>query len=96
MANGSHVGMNKKLKVDAAGRIVLPQPVRKQFHLDAGALLALEVGRDAIILRPQAHAATLVEEKGLLVHEGEPTGDLLGAVEDARKRRDRDVASALR
>jgi AbrB family looped-hinge helix DNA binding protein len=95
MANGSNDGMNARIRIDSAGRIVLPQPVRKQFHLEPGAMLALEVARDAIILRPQSHEATLVEEEGLLVHEGEPSGDLLSAVEAVRKRRDRDVASPL-
>jgi hypothetical protein len=48
--------------------------VRRHFHLESGSLLDLEIARDAIVLRPQAREATLVEENGLLVHEGEPTG----------------------
>lgn len=71
---------------------MLPKPVRRQFHLTSGSLLDIEIERDAIILRPRSHEATLVEEKGLLVHEGEPTGDLLFAVEAARQRRDRDLS----
>jgi hypothetical protein len=46
-------------------------------------------------MRPHAHRPTLVDEKGLLVHEGSPAGDLLGAVDDARNRRDRDVAGSF-
>ena len=84
--------MTKKLKMDAAGRIALPRAVRRHFHLESGSLLDLEIARDAIVLRPQAREATLVEENGLLVHEGEPTGDLLNSVEAARRRRDHDVS----
>ena len=80
--------MRKLLKVDAAGRILLPQPLRKRFHLTPGSQL--------IRLRPQTPAPSLREEDGLLLHEGEPTGDLLHAVEEARARRDEQVNSALR
>jgi AbrB family looped-hinge helix DNA binding protein len=89
------IGMKTRLTIDAAGRVVLPQPVRKQFHLTRGSLLDIEIERDAIILRPRSHEATLVEEKGLLVHEGEPTGDLLFAVEVARRQRDRDLSGPV-
>ena len=88
--------MNTRLKVDAAGRIVLPQAVRKHFRLEPGDMLALEVTEDAIILRPAAHSATLVEENGLLVREGEPQVDLLRALETARERRDRDTTGPMR
>ena len=95
MVNGNLNGM-KKIQIDAAGRIVLPRPVRQHFHLEAGALLELEVAEDAIILRPEKHQESLVEERGLLVHEGEPSGDLLSIVQAVRERRDRDAAGPLR
>jgi AbrB family looped-hinge helix DNA binding protein len=95
MVNGIFDGMNRRLKIDAAGRIVLPRPVRRQFHLESGSILNLEIERDAIVLRPMTHEATLVEENGLLVHEGEPSGDLLKSVESARQRRDRDVSGQI-
>jgi len=86
----------KKIQIDAAGRIVLPRPVRQHFHLEAGELLEVEVVEDGIILRPQKHQESLVEDRGLLVHQGEPTGDLLGIVDAVRDRRNRDVAGPLR
>ena len=42
-----------------------------------------------------AFTPSLTDEDGLLVHEGEPTGDLLHAVEEARALRDEQVNSAL-
>jgi len=88
--------MKTNLMVDAAGRVVLPQPVRRQFHLMRGSVVDLEVEMEAIVLRPRIRRPTLVEEDGLLVHEGEPVGDLLNATEDDRLRRDHEVAGPLR
>ena len=88
-------GMKKLLKVDAAGRVVLPQPLRKRFHLMPGSQLELDVEPDGIRLRPKTPAPSLSNEDGLLLHEGEPTGDLLHAVEEARAVRDEQVNSAL-
>ena len=88
-------GMKKLLKVDAAGRVVLPQPVRKRFHLTPGSQLEIDVEPDGIRLRPKTPAPSLTDEDGLLVHEGEPTGDLLHAVEQARALRDEQVSAAL-
>ena len=87
--------MKKVLTVDAAGRVVLPQPVRRRFHLQRGSQLAIEIEPDGIRLRPQTLSPTMSDEDGLLVHEGEPTGDLLEAVEESRIRRDHEVGAAL-
>lgn len=87
--------MRRVLSIDAAGRIVLPQPVRKHFHLRRGSKLEMQVGPDGILLRPQQDPTSLAEEHGLLVHEGEPTGDLLLAVEAVRERRNRQVSGGL-
>jgi len=87
--------MKWDVRVDAAGRIVLPQPVRRRFHLDRGAILDLEIEEDAIILRPRVHEPTLIEEKGLLVHEGKPYATLEDAVDIVRARRDADTAGPV-
>jgi len=46
---------------------------------------------DGIFLKTQARQANLVELNGLLVHEGEPSGDLVQAVELSRSGRDSEV-----
>ena len=66
MPFGISNGMKTNLMVDAAGRVVLPQPVRRQFHLMRGSVVDLEVGMEAIVLRPRIRRPTLVEEEGLL------------------------------
>ena len=60
-----------------------------------GSRLEIDVEPDGIRLRPSTPAPSLTDEDGLLVHEGEPTGDLLHAVEEARALRDEQVNSAL-
>ncbi|MBI2192945.1 MAG: AbrB/MazE/SpoVT family DNA-binding domain-containing protein [Planctomycetes bacterium] len=88
--------MKKTLTLDSAGRLVIPLPVRKQFQLVRGSALELEVRPDAIVLRPQSHPVGLVEQDGLLVHQGEPAGDLLNAIEMVRGQRDSDLTRLLR
>ena len=74
---------------------MLPQPVRKRFQLQPGSQVEIIVEPDGIRLRPKTLAPNLTDEDGLLVHEGEPVGDLLHAVEAARALRDDQVISAL-
>ena len=87
--------MKTSISIDKAGRVVLPQHVRRQFHLLAGDRLALEIRPDGVFLRSRSRRASLVEENGLLVHEGEATDDLARAVELARAGRDADVLGLL-
>lgn len=85
-------GMRSALSIDPAGRVVLPHEVRERFHLRRGAKLALEVRPDAIILRPEVARPSLVEEGGLLVHEGRAVGDLTASLEGVRRQRDLQVS----
>jgi len=76
--------------------MVLPQQVRRHFHLAAGDTLDLEIVTEGILLRSHFKQADLVEENGLLVHEGEAEGDLAQAVEITRSGRDADVLGMRR
>lgn len=91
MPFGIIYGMKTSISIDKAGRVVLPQHIRRQFHLVAGDRLDLELQPDGIFLRSHAQRGDLVEDNGLLVHEGEPVGDLARAIELDRASRDADV-----
>ncbi len=78
--------------IDKAGRVVVPQPIRQQLNLTAGSILELELESDRIVLRPRGFTPALKEINGLLLHEGEPTADLLTAVEEQRRARSRSVS----
>ena len=88
--------MKKAVSIDKAGRLVLPQQVRRHFRLFAGDFLDLEVLADGIFLRMRSPKADLIEENGLLVHEGELAGDLAPLVERIRDERDTDVLGLQR
>ena len=96
MAFGILNGMKTVLTIDKAGRVVLPQAVRRQFHLVAGNRLDLQILPDGIFLHAQNQKTYLIEEGGLLVHEGEPTGDLTKTVSQSRSGRDAEVLGLLR
>jgi AbrB family looped-hinge helix DNA binding protein len=91
MAFGILNGMKSTLTIDKAGRMVLPQRVRKQFGLHTGSALEFKVSATAITLYPAELKPALTKEKGLYVHEGKPDDALLDVVESARDDRDRAV-----
>lgn len=80
-------GMN--IKIDKAGRVVLPKRVRDRFRLRAGADLELEEQPEGLILRPVPRRASMALEKGIWVHLGKiPEGldwdELVDAVREER------------
>jgi AbrB family looped-hinge helix DNA binding protein len=58
------------LKIDSAGRIVVPKPLRERLGLRAG--MDLEVGEsgDCLTLKPVSEKPAMVREKGFWVHQG--------------------------
>ena len=89
MPFGIIIGMKSTVTIDKAGRMVLPQVVRRQFGLHPGSALDLRVTADSIVLYPAEKKSALSKEHGLYVHEGRPESSLLNAVESARDDRDR-------
>ena len=82
------------IRIDGAGRIVLPKRVRERFRLKAGATLELEELPDGLVLRPIEQSPAIVRRDGLWVYLGKvPTGfswDTI--VDDDRERRIQDVS----
>ncbi len=80
-------GMN--VKIDKAGRLVLPKRMRERLRLHAGAALELEEHPEGLILRPVARRASMAQEHGIWVHLGKiPEGlgwdELVDAVREER------------
>ena len=82
------------VKIDKAGRIVLPKPVRERFQLRAGTSLELEERPEGLVLRPIGQRPSMVQKNGVWVHLGKaPQGfDWGRIVDDARDERIKDVA----
>lgn len=89
-------GMKTEIPIDRAGRVVLPKQVRRHFNLVAGDRLDLEISPEGILLRTHDRPAALVEEHGLLIHEGEAVGDMERIVDFARSDRDAAVLGIRR
>jgi AbrB family looped-hinge helix DNA binding protein len=72
------------LKVDKAGRIILPKPVRDRLQLREGSELLLEERPDGLTLRPVEQRSSMIQEDGILVHQGKaPRGFDWDSVVDA-------------
>jgi len=82
------------LKIDKAGRIVLPKPVRERFHLREGSELELEERSDGLTLRPIEQQPSMVRKNGIWVHLGKvPRGfDWDVAVDAVREERIKDTS----
>lgn len=63
-----------RLRIDKRGRIAIPKSLREKLGLTLGvAIEAHEEGR-GLILRSAGMNPALLREKGLLVHQGVPSG----------------------
>ena len=72
--------MPSTITIDAAGRLVVPLPVRRRLHLVAGSRLRITEGPHSILLEPE-HEEARIEEKGGILVVG---GRLHGTVPDHR------------
>jgi AbrB family looped-hinge helix DNA binding protein len=77
------------LKIDKAGRVILPKPVRDRFGLHAGSDLEIRETREGIVLRPVDQRPSLIKKGGFLVYTGEipPGYDILKAIDEDRDER---------
>ncbi len=81
MAFGIINGM--EIKIDQAGRIVLPKKVRERLRLKAGSALQLEEKPDGLVLRRAEQGASLICSDGVWVHQGKaPRGFVWNSVVD--------------
>lgn len=82
------------VKVDQAGRIVLPKKMRDRLGLRKDSELEIEESAEGIFLKPVEQQSGLVRDKdGWLVHTGRPVGriDWDRIVEEDREARMREI-----
>jgi AbrB family looped-hinge helix DNA binding protein len=82
------------VKIDQAGRVVLPKKVRDRFGLRKNSELELEESADGIVLKPTVEKQGLTRDKhGWLVHTGRPVGQIKWdrLVEDMHEQRIREI-----
>jgi AbrB family looped-hinge helix DNA binding protein len=74
------------LRMDKAGRVILPKPVRERLGLHAGSDLEMQETAEGLVLKPADRRPSLVRKGSFLVHTGElPRGyDILKAIDQDR------------
>jgi len=77
------------LKIDKAGRVIPPKPVRDRLGLHAGSDLELQETAEGIVLRPAERRPSMIKKGSFWVHTGEiPAGYvILKAIEEDREAR---------
>jgi AbrB family looped-hinge helix DNA binding protein len=77
------------LKMDKAGRVILPKPVRDRLGLRAGSDLEIQETADGLVLKPAGRRPSLVKKGSFWVHTGEipPGYDILKAIDEDREER---------
>ena len=82
------------LKMDQAGRVILPKPVRDRLGLHEGSNLEMMETPEGVMLKPAEHRPSLVKKQDLWVHTGRlPVGfDIVRAIRDDRGDRIRKLA----
>jgi AbrB family looped-hinge helix DNA binding protein len=86
--------MNATLRIDKAGRVVLPKPVRDALQITPGDALELESSDDQIILRPARGRARMHKKQGVWVLHGDsplPAGTVEETIRKVRHERERAI-----
>ena len=85
-------GMN--LKIDKAGRVILPKPIRDRLGLHEGSDLEIIETAEGVMLKPTETRPSMVKKDGLWVHTGKvpPGFDIVQAIRDDREERIRKLA----
>jgi AbrB family looped-hinge helix DNA binding protein len=83
-----------QVKIDKAGRIVLPKPVRDRLRLRQGSDLEIEERPEGLLLKPVDQRPSMVQKNGIWVHLGKlPKGfDWETLVDDARDDRIKELS----
>jgi AbrB family looped-hinge helix DNA binding protein len=84
------------LKIDKAGRVILPKPLRDRLGLREGSELELEETPEGVVLKPAERRPSMVRKQGIWVHTGKlpPAFDIVQAIREDREERLRKLAGS--
>jgi AbrB family looped-hinge helix DNA binding protein len=84
------------LKIDRAGRVILPKPLRDRLGLREGSELELEETPEGVLLKPAERRPSMVRKQGIWVHTGKlpPAFDIVQAIREDREERLRKLAGS--
>ena len=66
------------VKIDKAGRIVLPKPLRDRLRLRQGSDLEIEERPEGVLLKPVDQRTSMVKKNGIWVHLASYPRDMIG------------------
>ena len=77
------------LKMDKAGRVILPKPVRERLGLHEGSDLEMQETPEGLMLTPADRQPSMVKKDGLWIHTGKvpPGFDAVQAIRADREDR---------
>lgn len=81
------MGKRDVVTIDRLGRILIPKAMRDAHGLGPGARVRIEESAAGLVLSPEREEPPVVYERGVLVFNGNPAGDLAGAVDADRQER---------
>lgn len=65
--------MNARIIIDEAGRVMIPESLREELHLQPGDAIDMESGGEQITLRPIRGSGSMRKKQGVWVlHTGDP------------------------
>ncbi|MFZ1890104.1 MAG: AbrB/MazE/SpoVT family DNA-binding domain-containing protein [Candidatus Binataceae bacterium] len=87
------ISSTMKLKIDKAGRVVIPKSLRERFGFKHGVGVEAYEEGNGLILKAASAGPSMVREKGLLVHQGKPLErlDWQRIIEEVREERHRAI-----
>ncbi len=82
------------LKMDKAGRVILPEPIRDRLGLREGSVLEIQETPEGVMLKPVELRPSMVKKQGLWVHTGTAQSgfDVMKAIRDDRDERIRKLS----
>ena len=75
MVYGIIIGMKFELRIDQAGRIVIPKPLRERLGFRPDAVLEASEQPEGLVLKRVEERPSMVKVDGLWVHRGVPEPD---------------------
>lgn len=73
------------------GRVVLPAAWRREKGIVPGSRIQIKVDAETLQLKPESAWPTLARKGRLLVHQGEPTADILEHQRQIRDQRNHKI-----
>jgi AbrB family looped-hinge helix DNA binding protein len=65
-----------KLRLDKLGRVLLPKPLRARYGLRPGTELEISEGAKEFVIRPARATPSMVNDRGIWVHQGTPVDEI--------------------